>query len=178
MIVFGAPARSSQILAAPPSSSIGRTARRSAGRPARGALQLVCSVQTRRNGAFARIATRNTDARASYGCSKSAGARLSRRTRSGEEIRMALFEGSVTAGSPATQVPTTVPSASENVADVISGSPGSKDHPAIQRARTREEASLARGGTVTAGVPIFRPPPSPRLRRPGKVEATGEGVEG
>lgn len=82
-------------------------------------------------------------------------------------MRMALFAGSVTGPSPATQVPTTVPFASENVAEVISGSPGSKDQPDIQRGRTRDAASVPPAGMVTAGSPIFRL----------KAEATTEGEE-
>src|SRR5258708_2537876 len=76
---------------------------------------------------------------------------------------MALFDGSLTARSPATQLPTRVPSASVNVADVISGSPGSNDHPEIHRAPTRTVASDPEAGTRIRAplAPAPSAPPAP-----------------
>src|SRR5436190_15127832 len=71
-------------------------------------------------------------------------------------MRMAVPGGSVTGPSPATQLPARVPSASVKLADVISGSPGSNDHPAIQIVRRVRVASAAPAGTLTARAPTFR----------------------
>src|SRR4029450_12556210 len=70
-------------------------------------------------------------------------------------MRMAVSNGSMTAASPATQLPTTVPSASEKVAEVINGSPGSKDQPETHGAATGATPSAAPAATLTAGTRIF-----------------------
>ena len=120
--------------------------------------QATRSVQTRRAGAgLGCVAVgrshrnRSTDARGVIAGSFVAGRRRKISTVTGDTTRTAESRGSRTARSPAVQVPITEPSLL-NVAELISGSPGTKSQPVAHPPRTDTRAATAPAGIAPAAV--------------------------
>src|SRR3954463_12859739 len=94
----------------------------------------------------------------------------------GERTRTAAFAGSVTVASPATQVAMGVSSAEVNVADVINASPGSNDHPPIQRDGAPTVTCVAAAGIVNGAASRLKAAAAPGS--PPEEAAPDEAVAG
>ena len=121
--------------------------------------QATRSVQTRRAGAgLGCVAVggshwnRSTDGRGVMAGSSAIGRRREISTVTGETTRTAESRGSRTPRSPAVHVPITKSSLEVKVAELISGSPGTKSQPVAHPPRTVTSAATASTGIAPAAV--------------------------